>query len=74
MPGTRYRPASRKAGLGPDAGYTGQDDMILESLERSLDVRDRCVGLKKIKVGYTVTPYHRRTKEGRHIHYKGRAQ
>ncbi len=39
-----------------------------------MDIRDKWLGIKRIKGEYKPMPYHRRDKQGNHINWKERAQ
>jgi len=49
-------------------------DYILETIQKDLDIRDRWMGIKRLRSTYTPQPYHRTTGERKHIHGSQRAQ
>ena len=48
--------------------------MIIKSLDKDLDIRDRWLGIRQLKSKFAPTPYHNRDKQGKHIPWKERAQ
>ena len=48
--------------------------MIKESLDKDVDIRDKWMGIKSLKSEYKTMPYSRKTKGGKHIHKKQRAE
>ena len=49
-------------------------NMIIQTLDKDLDIRDRWMGIRALKQEYQPNPYARRTTEGEHITQKQRAQ
>ena len=48
--------------------------MIMDTLDKDLDVRDKWLGIRQLKQEYQPHTYARTTKEGYHIPQKERAQ
>ena len=48
--------------------------MVIDSLDKDLDVRDKWLGLRNLRSNYNPHPYSRTTKHGEHVHTKQRAQ
>ena len=46
----------------------------VDTLDRELDIRNRWLGVGQLKSKYNPTPYHSKTREGKHIKWKERAQ
>ena len=49
-------------------------EQILETLDKDLDCRDQWLGIRRIKTEYKPNPYHRSTKDGKHIRAEERAE
>ena len=48
--------------------------MIMDTLDKDLDIRDKWLGIRQLKKEYQPITYARTTKEGHHIPQKERAQ
>ena len=49
-------------------------NMIINALDKDLDIRDKWLGIRQLKQDYQPNPYARRTTEGKHITQQQRAQ
>ena len=46
----------------------------METLDKDLDRRDTWLGIRRLKSEYKPQPYHRKTKDGKHIKMNNRAK
>ena len=49
-------------------------DHIMSTVVENLDLRDKWLGLRQLKTGYTPQPYYRKDKNGKHTSYHMRAE